>query len=119
MTNTSLYCIITIIFLTRNKYKKYKGVKVMKKQELVAAIAKKSGLSKPDAAKALKATTETITEALAMGETISLVGFGTFKTKKRAERTAKNPRTGEAIKVAAATVASFKVGKALKDSVNK
>ena len=90
----------------------------MKKQELVAAIAEKSGLSKADAAKALKATTEAITEALAKGDTISLVGFGTFKTKKRAERTAKNPRTGEKIKVAAATVAAFKAGKALKERVN-
>ena len=91
----------------------------MKKQELVAAIAEKSGLSKTDAAKALKATTEAITEALAKGDTISLIGFGTFKTKTRAARTGKNPRTGEAIEVPAATVPAFKAGKALKDSVNK
>ena len=89
------------------------------KQEFVAIIAEKAGISKAAAAKALKATTDAIGDALAKGDEISLIGFGTFKTKKRAERTAKNPRTGEAIKVAAATVAAFKAGKALKDRVNK
>ena len=90
----------------------------MKKQELISTIAEKSGITKAAAAKVLKATTDAIADTLAKGEDVQLVGFGTFKTRKRAERTAKNPRTGEAIKVAAATVAAFKAGKALKDKVN-
>lgn len=64
-------------------------------------------------------TTDAIADALAKGENVQLVAFGTLKTKKRTERTDKNPRTGEAIKVAAATVAAFKTGKALMDIVNK
>ena len=109
---------MTIVFLTRNKYKVTKEYTIMKKKELIATIAEKSGISKVAAAKALKATTDAIADALAKGEDVQLVGFGTFRTKKRAERTAKNPRTGEAVKVAAATVAAFKAGKALKDKVN-
>ena len=90
----------------------------MKKQELVAVIAKEAGISKVAAAKALNATTDAIGDAIAKGESVQLLGFGTFGAKKRAARTGKNPRTGEAIKIAASTVASFKAGKALKDKVN-
>ena len=90
----------------------------MKKQELVAIIAEKSGISKVAAAKALKATTDAIGDAIAKGESVQLRGFGTFGTRKRAARTGKNPRTGETIKIAASTVAAFKAGKALKDKVN-
>ncbi|MBR0366371.1 MAG: HU family DNA-binding protein [Clostridia bacterium] len=90
----------------------------MKKQELVAIIAKEAGITKVAAAKALKATTDAIGDAIAKGESVQLVGFGTFGSKKRAARTGKNPRTGEKIKIAASTVAAFKAGKALKDKVN-
>lgn len=90
----------------------------MKKQELVAIIAKEAGITKVAAAKALKATTDAIGDAIAKGDSVQLVGFGTFGSKKRAARTGKNPRTGEKIKIAASTVAAFKAGKALKDKVN-
>ena len=90
----------------------------MKKQELVAIIAKEAGISKVAAAKALKATTDAIGDAMAKGENVQLVGFGTFGSKKRSARMGKNPRTGEAIKIAASTVAGFKAGKALKDKIN-
>ena len=87
----------------------------MKKTELVAAIAEKAALSKKDADKALTAFIDTVTE----GDKISLVGFGTFEVRTRGARTGKNPRTGEAIKIAASKVPAFKAGRALKDSVNK
>ena len=91
----------------------------MKKSELVAAIAEKAELKKVDAEKALNAFVDAVTEALAKGEKIALVGFGTFETKKRAARTGKNPQTGAAIKIAASTVPAFKAGRGLKDAVNK
>ena len=91
----------------------------MKKSELVAAIAEKAELKKVDAEKALNAFVDAVTEALAKGDKIALVGFGTFETKKRAARTGKNPQTGAEIKIAASTVPSFKAGKGLKDAVNK
>ena len=91
----------------------------MKKSELVAAIAEKAELKKVDAEKALNAFVDAVTEALAKGEMIALVGFVTFETKKRAARTGKNPQTGAAIKIAASTVPAFKAGRGLKDAVNK
>ena len=91
----------------------------MKKTELVAAIAERAALSKKDAEKALSAVIDTISEALADGDKIQLVGFGTFEVRTRGARTGKNPRTGEAIKIEASKVPSFKAGRALKDSVNK
>ena len=91
----------------------------MKKSELVAAIAEKAELKKVDAEKALNAFVDAVTEALAKGDKISLVGFGSFETKKRAARTGKNPQTGAAIKIAASTVPAFKAGRGLKDAVNK
>lgn len=91
----------------------------MKKSELVAAIAEKAELKKVDAEKALNAFVDAVTEALAKGDKIALVGFGTFETKKRAARTGKNPQTGAAIKIAASTVPAFKAGRGLKDAVNK
>ena len=90
----------------------------MKKSELIAAIAEKAELKKVDAEKALNAFVDAVTEALAKGDKIALVGFGTFETKKRAARTGKNPQTGAEIKIAASTVPSFKAGKGLKDAVN-
>lgn len=91
----------------------------MNKTELIAAIAKAAELSKKDAEKALNATTEAITTALAKGDKVQLVGFGGFETKKRAARVGRNPRTGAQVKFPAKTVPVFKAGKALKDKVAK
>ncbi len=91
----------------------------MNKTELVAAVAEKAELSKKDAEKATNAIIDAITGALADGDKVQLVGFGTFEVRERGERTGKNPRTGEAIKIAASKVPAFKAGKALKDIVNK
>ena len=90
----------------------------MNKTELVAALAAKTELSKKDAEKALNAVVETITEALKTGDKVALVGFGTFEAKERPARVARNPRTGEEIKVEASKTPAFKAGKALKDAVN-
>ncbi|MBR0320605.1 MAG: HU family DNA-binding protein [Clostridia bacterium] len=90
----------------------------MNKTELVAALAAKTELSKKDAEKALNAVVETITEALKAGDKVALVGFGTFEAKERPARVARNPRTGEEIKVEASKTPAFKAGKALKDAVN-
>ncbi len=91
----------------------------MNKTELVAAVAAKTALSKKDAEKALSAVLETVSETLAAGEKVQLVGFGTFETKERSERTAKNPRTGETVTVPASRVPGFKAGQALKAKVAK
>ena len=91
----------------------------MNKAELVDAIAKESGLSKAASEKALKAFTDTVTKELKKKGKVQLIGFGTFETRKRAARNGRNPQTGKAIKIAAATVPAFKPGKALKDAVNK
>jgi len=90
----------------------------MNKTELVEVIAENSGLTKKQATDALAATLDAISDALAKDDKVVLVGFGTFKTKKNAARTGRNPATGETIKIAASTVPSFKAGKALKDKVN-
>ncbi len=90
----------------------------MNKQELVAAIAQDAAMSKKDAERALAATINAISNALAEGDKVQVVGFGTFEVRERAARTGKNPRTGEMIKIAASKVPAFKAGKALKDSVN-
>ena len=81
-------------------------------------MAEKAGITKADAARALEAFTETVTEALKAGEKISLVGFGTFATSERAAREGRNPRTGEKVEIAARTAVSFKAGSKLKDAVN-
>ena len=90
----------------------------MNKVELIAAVAAKAELSKKDAEKALAAFVDVVTETLKAGDKVQLVGFGTFESKERPARTARNPRTGEEITIAASKTASFKVGKALKDSIN-
>ena len=89
----------------------------MNKTELVAAVATKADLSKKDAEAAVKAVLDAVTEALADGEKVALVGFGTFEVKERAARTGKNPRTGEAIEIPASKVPSFKARAALKNAV--
>lgn len=91
----------------------------MNKTELIAEVAKKSALSKKDAEKAVGATIEAITEALAAGDKIQLVGFGSFETKAREARMGRNPKTKEPIQIPASTVPVFKAGKALKDEVSK
>ncbi len=91
----------------------------MNKTELVDQIAKKAGLSKSDAEKALKGFIDTVGSQLKKGDKISLVGFGTFEVAKRAARTARNPQTGAALKIPASKAPKFKAGKALKDLVNK
>jgi DNA-binding protein HU-beta len=90
----------------------------MNKTELVAAIAEKTELSKKDAEKALKAFTDVVADELKKGEKIQLVGFGTFEVSERAAREGRNPRTGEAMQIAASKAPKFKAGKALKDVVN-
>ena len=90
----------------------------MNKSELVDAIAKSADISKAAAARSLDATVDTIKKALKKGDTVSLVGFGTFKVGKRAARNGRNPRTGATIKIKAAKVPKFSAGKGLKDAVN-
>ena len=90
----------------------------MNKSELIAALADKTKLSKKDAEKVLDTFVDTVSGSLAKGEKVQLIGFGTFDVKKRPARPARNPRTGEEIKIKASTSPSFKAGKALKDKVN-
>ena len=90
----------------------------MNKNELIAAMAEKTGLSKKDAEKAVVAFMDTVTEKLAAKERVQIVGFGTFETSERAARTGRNPQTGAATKIKACTAPKFKAGKALKDKVN-
>ena len=97
--------------------KSKKGIFV-NKSELIDAIAATADISKADAGRALDATIEAVTKALKGGDSVSLVGFGTFTVKQRAEREGRNPQTGQTIKIAAANVPGFKAGKALKDAVN-
>ncbi len=91
----------------------------MKKTDLIAAIAEKSGLTKKDAEKALAATVDTIVETVAAGDKIQLVGFGTFEQRQRNARTGIDPRTGNSIQIAASKVPAFKAGQAFKTAVNK
>ena len=91
----------------------------MNKTELVAAVAAKTELSKKNAEKAVAAVLDTVAETLAAGEKVQLVGFGTFEIREREARTAKNPRTGEPVEVAASRVPAFKAGQALKTKVAK
>jgi len=90
----------------------------MNKSDLIDAIAKGAGMSKADAGRGLEAAIKAMTTALKKGDTVSLVGFGTYSVRKRKARTGRNPRTGETIKIKASKVPTFKAGKALKDAVN-
>jgi DNA-binding protein HU-beta len=90
----------------------------MNKSELIDAIAKDAGLTKVDAGKALNAMTDAITAALKQGDTVTLIGFGTFKVSKRAARTGRNPSTGAEIQIKASNAPGFSAGKALKEAVN-
>ena len=90
----------------------------MNKQELIDAVAESADISKAAAGRAVDGMVNAISDALKSGDQVSLVGFGTFSVKDRAERTGRNPRTGEAITIPAMKNPSFKAGKALKDAVN-
>ena len=89
----------------------------MNKAELINAAAEKAGLSKKDTETAINAAIEVISQCLAEGDKVQLVGFGAFEVKCRAERTGRNPTTKESIKIPASKVPVFKPGKALKDAV--
>ncbi len=90
----------------------------MNKNDLVAAVADKSGLSKADTTKAVDSVFDCITDELKSGGDVRLVGFGTFNVTKRAASMGRNPRTGAAIEIAASNQPKFKAGKGLKDAVN-
>jgi DNA-binding protein HU-beta len=90
----------------------------MNKAELIAAIAEQSNLTKADAGRALDGLTQAIENTLKAGESVTLVGFGSFEVRARAERSGRNPQTGEAITIAASKTPAFKPGKSLKDAVN-
>ena len=91
----------------------------MTKAELINAVAQKTELSKKDSEKAVVAVLDAISETLAAGEKVALVGFGTFEVKERAAREGINPRTKEKIEIAATKVPAFKAGRALKDAVSE
>ena len=90
----------------------------MNKTELIDQIAEAAEISKAAAARALDATVAAVKETLKNGDTVSLIGFGTFYVGERAARTGRNPRTGNALKIEAAKVPKFRAGKGLKDAVN-
>ena len=89
----------------------------MNKAELIDAIAAEADLSKADAGRALDAFIDNVTKALKKGDTVSLIGFGTFSVKERAARTGRNPATGETIQIKASKTPSFKADKAFKDAI--
>ena len=90
----------------------------MNKKEFIGVIAAKAGVSKKDTEAVYDALFASIIENLKAGEKVQVTGFGTFEVRERPERVAKNPRTGESVKVAASKSPAFKAGKALKDSIN-
>ena len=90
----------------------------MNKTELIDAVADAANLSKADAARAVDAVTQAVTAALKQGDSVPLVGFGTFLVRERAARTGRNPQTKETIAIAASKAPAFKPGKALKDALN-
>ena len=90
----------------------------MNRKELVDALAAKTSLSKADTDRAISALIEIISDTLKTGDSLSLIGFGTFEVRKRAARTGRNPKTGEELKIKASKVPAFKAGTALKMAVN-
>lgn len=90
----------------------------MNKNDLISTVAETSGLSKSDASNAVEGVFDAITKALAGGDEVRLVGFGTFSVAKRKASTGRNPRTGEPMNIPASTQPKFKAGKGLKDAVN-
>ena len=90
----------------------------MNKTELIDAVADEAEVSKAEAGRAVDAVISSITKALKKGDSVTLVGFGTFQVRKRAARTGRNPKTGDTIKIKASKVPAFKAGKGLKDAIN-
>jgi DNA-binding protein HU-beta len=90
----------------------------MNKSDLVSGMADSAELSKADAGRALEALIKVVKKALKSGDSVAIVGFGTFSVRKRAARTGRNPQTGAALKIKASKNPAFKAGKALKDAVN-
>ena len=90
----------------------------MNKNDLIAAVADSTGLSKADSGRAVDGVFDAITGTMSKGGEVRLVGFGTFSVAQRAATQGRNPRTGETIQIKASKVAKFKAGKALKDAVN-
>jgi DNA-binding protein HU-beta len=91
----------------------------MNKTELIEAVAKEAKITKVEAGKVVGALTASVTKALKKGDSVTLIGFGTFKVTKRAARNGRNPQTGKPIKIAARKAPGFTAGKALKEAVNK
>lgn len=91
----------------------------MNRVELITAVAEKTGITKKDAGNALAAITDTIIETVANGDSVQILGFGTFLSRSRAARTGLNPRTKESIQIPASKQPAFKAGKAFKDAVGK
>ena len=91
----------------------------MNKNDLIAAVADSTGMSKANAGQAVDATFDAITNALKAGDEVKVIGFGNFMVAKRAASTGRNPRTGESIQIAASKTPKFRAGKGLKDAVNR
>ena len=89
----------------------------MNKSELIDVVAQNAGVTKASAGEVVEATLDAIADALSGGDSVALVGFGTFSVRERGARTGRNPRTGESIAIAASRIPAFKAGKALKDEV--
>ena len=90
----------------------------MNKSDLIDAVAGDADVSKAEAARVVDAVIDSITRALKKGDTVTLVGFGTFQVRERAARSGRNPKTGDTIQIKASKNPAFKAGKALKDAVN-
>ena len=91
----------------------------MNRTDLIEKVVESTGVTKKEATAVVTAAFDAITEALVAGDKVQLIGFGTFETRERAARMGKNPRTGEAVEIAACKAPAFKAGKALKEAVNK
>ncbi|UMZ75278.1 HU family DNA-binding protein [Natranaerofaba carboxydovora] len=91
----------------------------MNKSELIEKVAQEAGLTKKDTEKAVNKVFDVISEELAKGEKVQLIGFGTFETRERAAREGRNPSTGEVIQIEATRIPAFKAGKSLKEKVKK
>ncbi len=92
--------------------------KKLMKDDIISSVVDKTGLSKKDAGAAVEAFTSTVQDALKNGDSIGLIGFGTFEVRTRAARDGRNPQTGEKIKIAKKNVPAFKAGKKLRDAVS-
>lgn len=90
----------------------------MNREELVKEVAKKAKITQKEAAEVINVLFETVTESVAKGKKVTLVGFGTFEARKRAARTGRNPQTGAVIKIAAKTVPAFSAGKTFKKAAS-